>query len=123
MRVLLASLCLLVTLAMPVATRADDGFRCPSGRLVDVGDGMADVAERCGEPDVAVHRVETRRIRHWFTRRVGDLEESFAEEEEVEVPIDEWTYDLGPYSFTRTVIFENARVRDVATGSYGKKSR
>jgi hypothetical protein len=123
MRVLLASLSLLVSLAMPTATRADDGFRCASGRLVDVGDGMAEVADRCGEPDAAVHRTEIRRIRHRITRRVGDLEESFIEEQEVEVPIDEWTYDLGPRSFTRTVIFENARVRDVATGGYGRKSR
>jgi hypothetical protein len=123
MRIPFAPLSLLVSLAMPIAARADDGFRCPSGRLVDVGDGMADVADRCGEPDVAVHHTETRRIRHRVTQRVGDLEESFTEEEEVEVPIDEWTYDLGPRSFTRTVIFENTRVRDVATGGYGKKLR
>jgi hypothetical protein len=123
MRVIIVSLSLLTSLALPAATRADEGFRCSSGRLVDVGDGMAEVADRCGEPDAAVHRTEVRRIRHRISHRVGDLEESFIEEQEVEIPIDEWTYDLGPRSFVRTVVFENARVRDIATGSYGRKSR
>jgi hypothetical protein len=100
---------------------ADEGFRCKSGRLVSVGDAMKDVRDRCGDPDEAFTRTEKRKIKHKYTRRIGNVEESVVEEQEVEVPLDEWTYDLGPRSFTRYVTFENGRVIQVATGDYGRR--
>lgn len=121
MRISLCLLPLLFVLLMPAAVRADSGFRCKSGRLVSVGDRLGDVRNRCGEPDLATQRIEKRAIKHRYTRRLGNVEESVVEEQEIEVPIDEWTYDLGPGSFVRYVIFENGQVIDVATGGYGKK--
>ena len=103
------------------SARADDGFRCKSGRLVSVGDNMKEVRDRCGDPDFVATRVERRKVKYRYTRRFGQVEESVVEEREVEVPLDEWTYDLGPNSFTRYVTFENGRVVDVTTGDYGKR--
>jgi hypothetical protein len=119
MRISLALLPLLVTLAAPAL--ADDGFRCRTGRLVSVGDRMSDVLDRCGEPDAVVERVEKRKVKHRFTRRVGDVEESVTEEQEIEIPINEWTYDMGPRAFTRYVVFEAGAVVNVATGQYGRR--
>jgi len=119
MRLSLAHLPLLFILAGPAL--ADDGFRCRSGRLVSVGDRMSDVRHRCGEPDAVVERIERRRVKHKFTRRVGNVEESVIEEQEIEIPINEWTYDLGPDAFIRYVIFEGGAVVNVATGEYGRR--
>jgi hypothetical protein len=119
MRISLVLLPLLAALAGPAL--ADDGFRCRTGRLVSVGDRMSDVRNRCGEPDAMVERIERRKVKHRFTRRIGNVEESVTEEEEIEIPINEWTYDLGPGAFIRYVIFESGAVVNVATGEYGRR--
>jgi hypothetical protein len=100
MRFSVAVLALLVILVQSVNARADDGFRCKGDRLVNEGDRMFEVRALCGEPDGVFHRVE---------RHGGQ--------------IDEWTYDLGPTTFTRTVVFRNGRVADIVAGSYGRKTR
>jgi len=119
MRISLALL--LVACAASAPAYADDGFRCRTGRLVSLGDRMHEVQSRCGDPDAVSTRVEKRRVKHRYTRWVGPVQESVVEEVEVEVPLDEWTYDLGPQSFVRYVLFENGAVIDVATGGYGRK--
>jgi hypothetical protein len=119
MRISLALMFLLVATVEPAL--ADGGFRCRTGRLVSVGDRMSEVLDRCGEPDAAVERIEKRKVKHKITRRVGNVEESVTEEQEIEVPINEWTYDMGPRAFTRYVIFENGAVVNVVTGDYGKE--
>jgi hypothetical protein len=88
---------------------------------VSVGDRMSDVLDRCGEPDDVAQRIERRKVKHKFTRRVGNVEESVTEEQEIEIPIDEWTYDMGSRAFTRYVIFEGGAVVNVATGEYGRR--
>lgn len=105
---------------MPSNANADDGFRCKSGRLVSVGDGMREVRNRCGDPDFATTRTERRKIKYRYSRWVGNIEESIVEEREVEVPVEEWTYDLGPNAFVRYVTFENGRVVGVTAGDYGR---
>jgi hypothetical protein len=102
---------------------ADAGFRCGSGRLVNVGDGMYEVRTKCGDPDQATQRVEKRRIKVKLGHRAGASSEEVSEEHDVEILIDEWVYDLGPERFIRTVSFENSRVTDVATGGRGVKQR
>ena len=105
----------------PLPARADDGFRCGNGRLVSVGDGMKQVRDRCGDPDYVTTRTERRTIKYRYSRRVGNVEESVVEEHEVDVPLDEWTYDLGPSAFIRYVTFESGRVIGITTGDYGRK--
>lgn len=120
MRISLAIIGLVFAMMWPVSAFADSGFRCKSGRLVSVGDRMADVHNRCGDPDATSTRVEKRKVKRKYTRWVGNVQESVVEEVEVEVPLDEWMYDLGANAFIRYVIFENGRVIDVATGGYGR---
>jgi hypothetical protein len=100
MRTLLVVFELLFILGQSVPARANDGLRCKEERLVNEGDRMSEVRALCGEPDGAFHRVEKHGIQ-----------------------IDEWTYDLGPESFIRTVIFKNGRVVDIVAGPYGGKQR
>ena len=117
----LAALMVVLFWLAPLPARADDGFRCGSGRLVSVGDGMKQVRDRCGEPDYVTTRTERRTVKYRYSRRVGNVEESVVEEREVDVPLDEWTYDLGPSAFIRYVTFESGRVIGIATGDYGRK--
>jgi hypothetical protein len=121
MRNTISCLALAAVLAAPVAARADSGFRCATGRLVSVGDRATEVLGRCGEPDSVIQRVEKRKVKHRITRRVGNVEESIVEEREVEVPIEEWLYDMGRSVLTRSVILEGGQVVDVVTGGYGNK--
>ncbi len=121
MRISLSFLLLAITLAIPATPWADSGFRCPTGRLVSVGDRSDEVLDRCGEPDAVIQRIEKRKVKHKVTRHIGNLEESIIEEEEIEVPIDEWMYDMGRYALTRYVVFENNQVVNVTTGKYGNK--
>jgi hypothetical protein len=121
MRTSLAVLSFFLVGLGPLVAHADSGFRCRTGRLVSVGDRMNEVRNRCGDPDAVSTRIEKRRIKHKVSRWVNGFQESVIEEEEVEVPLDEWTYDLGPNTFIRYVLFENSSVIDVSTGSYGAK--
>jgi hypothetical protein len=113
-------LVLALTMAWPAMAVADNGFRC-GDRLADLGDHMIEVRNKCGEPDLITQRTEKRTVRRTVKVRRGPVEEWVTEEVEVEVPLDEWTYDLGPYSFIRFVTFENGRMVDVRTGDYGRK--
>ena len=121
MRNQLALLVVLGVFAAIPPARADSGFRCETGRLVSLGDRAGQVLDRCGEPDAVSQRIERRKVKHRYTRRVGDVEESIVEELELEVPIDEWTYDLGRRSLVRYVSFENGLVVAIVTGDYGAK--
>ena len=107
--------------AWPATALADGGFRC-GARVVDVGDHMVEVQNKCGEPDFVTQRTEKRIVRRTVRVRRGPVEEWVTEEIEVEVPLDEWTYDFGPYSFLRFVTFENDQMVNVRTGEYGRKS-
>jgi hypothetical protein len=112
-----------VAIAGGGAVRADSAFRCESGRLVDTGDHMYDVRNKCGEPDMVTQRVDKRKVKHKVVRWVQGAAEEVEEEREVEVLIDEWVYDLGPQRFIRIVSFEDDHVTRVGTGSRGSRRR
>ncbi len=121
MRTSLMALLVAIGLAGPVAARADDGFRCKSGKLVSVGDRSYQVKVRCGAPDDISTRVEYRKVRVQVGRWINGNLVNVMEERVVEVPIEEWTYDMGSTSFIRYVVFESGAVVDVKTGGYGSK--
>jgi hypothetical protein len=105
------------------AARADGGLRCPSGRLVSTGDHMIEVRKKCGDPDFVAQRTEKRKIKVKVRRWLSPTEsEDVSEEREIEVHVDEWTYDFGSDRFIRYVSFEDARVVTVTTGEYGARS-
>jgi hypothetical protein len=107
---------LVVSTIGPGAASADDGFRCDTGRLVGTGDHMAEVRNKCGEPDSAGQRVEKRTRKEKVRRWIHGAAEEFTEEREIEVVLDEWVYDFGPRRFLQIVTFENGRVVFTETG-------
>ncbi len=115
---------LLVSMSRPPSASAEEGFRCGTGRLVITGDHMAEVRNKCGEPDSAGQRVEKRRLKEKVRRWSGGVSEEVSEEREVEIVLDEWVYDLGPRRFLQMVTFENGRVVLTTTGrERGAKGR
>lgn len=103
-------------------TAAADGMRC-GDRLISKGDSIYDVRSRCGEPQDATRRTETRTER----RRVrvacanGEARCDREQEASVEVVVDEWTYDFGPQRFVHYLTFLDGKLARVATGSYGSQ--
>jgi hypothetical protein len=94
-----------------------DAMRC-GNRLVTFGDTRSAVLSICGDPT----EVETRTIlrRPSFVRngRVFYLGDSL-----VEVPIEIWTYNFGPYKLQRRVRFVDGQVDDIETLGYGYRER
>jgi hypothetical protein len=117
----LALLAFTFTPAAPAS--ADDGFRCPGGKLVSRGDHMVEVRQKCGDPDQVSQRVDKRKVKVKVKRWIDGVQEEVSEEQVVDVVIDEWVYDLGPQKFIRYVDFENSRLVQVTTGSYGAQAR
>jgi len=107
-------------LLLAVAPARADGLRC-NDRLVSTGDSIYVVRSRCGEPQDATRRTETRTAR----RRVrvacgrGDTRCDQVQEVSVDVVIDEWTYDFGPQRFVHYLTFLDGRLARVDTGGYG----
>lgn len=106
----------------PSAVAETASLRC-GNRLVSGGDHMYDVSKKCGAPDFVTQRRETRKVKHKVRRWNGLEMETVAEEREVEVIIDEWTYDLGASQFVRYVTFEEGRVVAIRLGDYGTSRR
>jgi hypothetical protein len=112
MRTFLAAVTLLLCATPAWAT---DGFRCPdTGRIVDVGESMYEVRALCRVPDDAQQHVETR------TTVTGDRRRQVVQQ--IEVTVDDWTYDFGPDRFIRLLHFENGRLLSVREGRYGLRT-
>jgi hypothetical protein len=90
-------------LAVGVPAWAEDGLRC-GNQLVSLGDSMATVIDRCGQP------TEARRVDRVIRTRYG----------RARVVLDTWLYDFGPQTFTRTLTFGDGVLRDVEVGGYGR---
>jgi hypothetical protein len=109
-----------LALAFGAEDAAAEGMRC-GNRLVSKGDSTYAVRSRCGEPDDATRRVETRTER----RRVrvpcggGEARCDRVQEVSADVVIDEWIYDFGPQTFVRYLTFVDGKLFRVDTGSYG----
>ncbi len=100
-----------------------DGMHC-GNRIISSGDSLYEVKSRCGPPQDADRRVETRterrRVRAPCAHRRGTGARCERElEYSVEVVIDEWTYDFGPRRFVRYLTFVDGKLARVETGSYG----
>ena len=111
-RLIIASAVAIVFAVAGVA-RAD-GMRCGS-LLVSQGDTIYRVESRCGAPIDVRTWVEYRSVKV----RVGN----FWVDRMVEVKFEEWTYDQGPERLVRFVLFEDGRLAQVNTGSYGEGKR
>ena len=102
--------------AIPAGARADTTLRCPSGQLVSLGDGLADVRAACGAPTWAAHRTAVRLVASGAARaRWRGVREVVLES----MAIDEWRYDWGPDRLIRLLTFENDVLVRIWTRGYG----
>ena len=104
---------LLLTAAVPASA---DGMRCGS-KLVTTGDPRAKVRQFCGEPTDVQTRSILRRPTFDFGGRIYSYGDGY-----VEVPIEIWTYNFGPYKLMREIRFVDGRVEDIETLGYGYHS-
>jgi hypothetical protein len=84
--------------------RGDDSFRCGS-HWVELGESSASVEHACGPPR-EIHRTAGR-------VQNGDGTSMFIEYET-------WTYDLGPVTFSRLLVFSDGVLTSITTGEYGR---
>jgi hypothetical protein len=111
---------LAATAAAGTVSRA---FECGT-RLVHIGDSKAEVHRKCGAPSWEDGWYEDRvealaGARPYATRPSDPLGTRIPLYTVVRVWIDEWTYNLGPGRFTRTLRFENGRLTQIEIGDYG----
>jgi len=103
----------LAIVALWTGGAAADSFRCGS-RLVSDGDSTDKVASLCGPPtDIQRHDILRRPV-EWIRGRPYYM--SYLPEP---VPVEYWTYNLGPNRLMRRLKFEDGLLVDVDTLSYG----
>ena len=81
-----------------------DTFRCPNGEFVAKGDQIGEVAVRCDKPTTTARRDEPQE-----TVR-GKVEY---------IPVEEWTYNMGPSDFIYTLTFRNGKLAEIRSGGRG----
>lgn len=106
----------LIPLVLLLTARVEaDSMRCGS-QLVSRGDSRSEVRFKCGEPTDVETRSILRKPYYGFTGRRNFYQGS---DTYVEIPIEVWTYNFGPYKLMRQVQFVNGRIDDIFTMGYG----
>lgn len=90
-----------------------DSFRCGT-RLVTDGDSIDKVEALCGPPSSIQRREVLQRPIRWYRGRPYYL--SY---EPIPIPVEVWTYNLGPNKLMRRLKFEDGLLVDVETLSHG----
>lgn len=90
-----------------------DSFRCGT-RLVTDGDSIDKVQALCGAPDSIQRREVMQRPVRWYRGRPY-----YTTYEPVPIPIEYWTYNLGPNKLMRRLTFEDGLLVDVETLNHG----
>jgi len=105
---------IIATLALVFAPAAfADAMRCGS-RLISDGDTRSHVRELCGEPSDIQTRTILRRPYYDFHGRIVYYGDGL-----IEIPVEIWTYNLGPYKLMRRVRFVDGEVEEIETLGYG----
>jgi hypothetical protein len=104
---------LLLAVAFPASA---DGMRCGS-RLMTDGDPRSKVRQFCGEPTDIQTRSILRRPTFNFGGRILSYGDGY-----VEIPVEIWTYNFGPYKLMREVRFVDGRIESIETLGYGYHS-
>jgi hypothetical protein len=112
MRALVSSAVAALLLAFAIPASAD-GLRCGS-RLVTSGDPRSKVRHFCGEPT----DVQTRYILRRPTFNAGGRFFTYGDGY-VEIPVEIWTYNFGPYKLMRQIRFVDGVVDDIESLGYG----
>ncbi len=90
-----------------------DAMRC-GARLVSQGDTRSHVRELCGEPSDVQTRTILRRPYYDLNGRIVYYGDGL-----IEVPVEIWTYNLGPYKLMRRIRFVDGQIEDIETLGYG----
>src|SRR5687767_1082953 len=96
----------LLALGAPTVVEAET-FRCGT-KLIYEGDTRAEVVSRCGDPTEIDQRSVWRRPLIWFHGRPYHVGTDL-----VEIPVEIWTYNLGPHKLMRRLRFEDGRVVEI----------
>jgi hypothetical protein len=99
---------LLLALTVVCASNRALALTCPDG-IVSLGDTIAQVHIKCGDPTIWDQRIEETNHR--------DDEGQWYHSSKT---IDEWTYDFGSNRLIQTLIFKNGDLIKVTTGGYGR---
>jgi len=103
-----------VLIASGIAGNAHaDAMRC-GNRLVTFGDTRSAVLNTCGEPTEVETRTILRRPTYALNGRVYYYGDGY-----VEVPVEVWIYNFGPYKLMRRVRFVDGIVDEIDTLGYG----
>ena len=105
------------TCALAGTARADETMRCPTGRIVRVGDRLLELAQVCGAPDRTDRRTVLREISSRLRRGAQRDEQRVV----VEIRVEEWLYDLGRDRLLRRLVFENGRLTRIDTLGRGRR--
>ena len=101
-----------VLLALALISRvtpalAANSWRC-AARLVGAGQSIADVYDLCGEPTARAVTTELVTVRPSCRVAVTRA-----------VPVERWTYNLGPRQFVRYLTFREGTLVEIDEGGYG----
>ncbi len=107
----------LIVLALLISPSAfADAMRCGS-RLISDGDTITAVRDLCGEPSDVQSRSILRRPSYFLNGRYYYYGDAM-----VEVPVEIWTYNFGPYKLMRRVRFVDGLVEEIETLGYGYRT-
>ena len=104
-------------LACLATTARADAMRCGS-KLVTFGDTRSAVRSLCGEPSDIQTRSILRRPTYNLHGRVVYFGDGY-----VEIPVEVWIYNLGPYKLMRQIRFVDGRVDEIETMGYGYREK
>ena len=105
---------IIVLLGLLTASPAFAAFRCGS-KIISEGDTRSEVVAKCGEPDdVIAQRSVFRRPVIWSYGRPYYIGSDY-----MEVPVENWIYNLGPNKLMRRLRLEGGVVTEIETLGYG----
>jgi hypothetical protein len=107
------SVLLAALLLAPALAAHADAMRC-GNRLVSEGDTRVEVRGLCGEPADVQTRSILRRPHYDLHGRIVYFGDGL-----IEIPVEIWTYNFGPYKLMRRVRFVDGQVEEIETLGYG----
>lgn len=111
-------LLLIPSVLLVVASAEAESMRCGT-QLVSHGDSRSEVRAKCGEPVDVETRTILRRPHYKYNGNYNGRILQFDENSFVEVPVEVWTYNFGPYKLMRRVQFVDGRIDEIETLGYG----
>lgn len=113
MSLTIKALVIALATTLPASAALADAMRCGS-RIVRDGDTRAKVRQLCGEPTDIQTRTILRRPYYDVHGRMVYFGDGL-----VEIPVEVWTYNFGPYKLMRRIRFVDGLIEEVETLGHG----